>query len=194
MDPKNYTKRGNFLYLGVAGGDYRQGGFYRKVIKDWASKSDKPPAFIHNAEHFYNICGTSKSRIWIFGEGNIGATIGIPKYMFRDILAIECFPIFASLAVRDVCNKYAPGCYISKFPNDVVCKEHQGKTAGILLRRVDPYVCCVFGVNTQTHPPKEDLRKDGLNACSLKEHCPNPQGQSHQPWHYPHAFCESCRL
>ena len=32
--------------------------------------------------------------------------------------------------MRDVMNKYAPNTYYCKYPNDVVCIEHQAKTFG----------------------------------------------------------------
>ena len=42
-------------------------------------------------------------------------------------------------AVKEAANKFAPGEYCMKFPNDVVCIKCGKKTGGILVRKEGKY-------------------------------------------------------
>lgn len=172
-DLSNYEKIGNFHYLRYPGGDYSKGTFFREVIKEWNKTMDKPPAFVQHCERWYNWAGSKSNRCFLYVEGNMGGNIGIPTYMLGNSLAVESFPMIAAIAIRDICNKYAPGCYFSKFENDVVCREHKGKTCGIITVRADNYCCCFFGLNLVGYPPDEAMRKEGLHGCCLSKHTNN---------------------
>lgn len=143
---------------------------YQYVI-ELKSKEENPKPFLEQVDVVHRVACTANSRVWIPYRGNIHGAIGIPLHMFKNSIEREFFPTFASFAIRDTCNKYAPGQYCSKFPNDVVCKDHGSKTGGILIRQEGKYAAAVFGLNLVQAPPTDLIRKDGLTACCLKNHC-----------------------
>lgn len=118
-----------------------------------------------------NVQGEKAGRLWIHREGNINAMICFPKHIFKYRLSMEFFPYLAPFGVRDVCNKYSNDSYIIKSPNDLVCKEHMGKTAGFVCRRQGKFIIAYFGCNRYSAPPQNLLRNEGLTACCLANHC-----------------------
>ena len=163
------TKVGIFDYSFMSDLDCLDTFPYRLVMKQ-KEKEGNPGPFLSQCDYVTRVACTSSTRKWIPYHGNIHGAIGIPLNYFPDNLRIEFFPTISSFAIRDTCNKYAPNQYLTKFPNDVVCKEHGCKTSGIMIRREGNYAICVFGLNLVEAPPDELLRKEGLHACCLKKH------------------------
>lgn len=168
-DMSKYEKIGDFLYLQGPGVDVKYGYPYIKRVNE-LSKLDNPPPFIHDYGVSVNIPTVSSARMWLMFEGNVGAGVCIPKSYFKNNTHVHLAPIIGSFAVRDAYNHFAPGKYFSKFPNDVVCKEHIKKNCGILFRRNGKYVSIQIGANIATCPSDDVLRENGLQACCLANH------------------------
>lgn len=172
-DINEYVDRGEFKFIETPGGDFSDGIPYAKSCIAF-SKLENPPIFIQSYGRYYNVACTHPERMWVCYDGNIGGTFSIPLKRFNnDDFKINAFPCLASFAIRDIANKYAPDCYFSKFPNDVVCKEHGSKTSGILIRKDGDYVSAIFGFNLVQAPKNDLLRTEGLTACCMKNHTSN---------------------
>ena len=91
--------------------------------------------------------------------------------MFKNYFEEEMFPLYSDYAVLETFNHFAPGQYIMKFPNDVVCREHRKKTSGILNRRAFGFAITGMGGNLIAVPGENELRKMGSGACCLSNHC-----------------------
>lgn len=176
MDPysdiNQYKDKGMYKYYLGEGGDFSVKIPMERTAEAF-EKLENPPPFLQFYAMAEKCGGTAKGRMWVSYMGNFAGAFGFPEKMIEKKLHVETFPIIASLAIRDVINEYAPGKYCSKFPNDVVCKEHGGKTSGILFKRCNGYITCGFGVNLIIAPPEELLRAQGLVACCLKKHTDN---------------------
>lgn len=136
-------------------------------------KDENPRPFIDIIDIVKECTGSADGRVWIPFQGNLHGTISCPTTMFKSVFEVEFFPVLASFAIRDTMNKYAPGEYCSKWPNDVVCKKHGRKTCGMLCRKEGRWIFLSFGLNLVKAPDDKMLRKQGLRACCMKEHTQN---------------------
>lgn len=132
---------------------------------------EHPRPFIQHVAIGKNVNGAGKGRLWIHCEGNINGMICFTQNMFKTQMALNFLPYIGPFAIRDVANKYAPDEFFIKHPNDLVCRKHQAKTAGIVCRRQGKYCIMYFGLNRYSCPSQDLLRNEGLRACCLKEHC-----------------------
>ena len=173
MDKEGFTvtksKRGIFDILEASSRDFSNGYLYREEV-DRRSLEEKPEPFIFSTKVGKNSIGSAPGRKMYLLEGNAAACIAIPLHMFKSPLQIESFPIVCPSAVKDVANKYAPGKYLIKFPNDIACQEHGKKSGGVICRKEGKYCLNVFIFNIARYPGDELLRKEGLKACCMKCH------------------------
>lgn len=165
-------QRGIYDIYHVGKTDAEKKYLYHDIV---ASKENEtnPRPFIGIIEIPENGVGSADGRVWIPYPGNLHGSMGFPQSMFRNQLEIEFFPVLASFAIRDIMNKYAPGEYCSKWPNDVVCKKHGKKTSGILVRKEGKWIFLLFCINLVKAPEDKLLRKQGLRACCMKNHTDN---------------------
>lgn len=145
------------------------GPFLFKFVDDLQTKGRRPFYFI--TDEVENMICTVKSRTWKSARGNIHLTIGIPKEKMKDKI-YECAPLIVPLATIDYLNTLTddPECYRLKFSNDVLC-DHVKKNGGILCRDYKDYCVAFVYLNLHYSPPKEGLRKEGILACSIDQHC-----------------------
>lgn len=166
-----------FDYIHVREINCKNGYNYTNIVQQ-RSQDQMPRAFIEDCDIIYGGAGTANGRVWIPYKGNLHGVIGFPFHMFRDQTAIELFSIVASYGIKDVCNKFAPGEYCSKFPNDVICKKHHRKTGGIICRKEGKFCLVIFALNLVKAPPDALLRKQGIRACCLRHHTKNVPSSS----------------
>lgn len=171
-DKIKFCERGIFDYVKVDKVHCQRQYLYQRIIE--AKKDEKnPKPFIEEIVIPVGGTGCKDGRLWIPYEGNLHGAIGIHLTMFDSIINQEFFPLIASLGIRDICNRYAPGEYCAKYPNDICCKKHGKKTAGILVRKESGWAICIFCINFVKSPPDTFLRKEGLKACCLSNHTKN---------------------
>ena len=171
FDPKIFENKGEYDYYHVEHEDVLKSYLhipicnYRNTLKDpkpWAKISDSCA----------NVTGSADGRVWVSLKGNPAPCVAIPLHCFKDDFQIEMFPLLASIATLDTFNHIAPDTYILKFPNDIVCKEHKGKTSGVLIRKEYNHVLLGAGCNLVAAPENNDLRKNSITACCVKRHVP----------------------
>ena len=112
-------------------------------------------------------------RRWINIRGNCSGCLSVPLCYFKNNMQKECFPFVIAMAVKDTMNQYAPDEYCLKFPNDVVCKTHWKKTCGMLTEYYRNYTTSSFSIDTVACPKDEEMRKEGVKACCMKNHTSN---------------------
>lgn len=171
MGNKNlkHSRMGMFDFYPIKNCDCKKGYIYHEILKE-KSKEENPKPFLSKIDIVTNATGSADGRIWIPMKGNLHGIVGFPESFFKTEWEKQMFPMIAAFALRDGILKYAPGQFMSKFPNDVVCKEHRRKTAGLLTRNEQGYVMLIFGANLVTYPDNENLRKESYGACCLKNH------------------------
>ena len=103
-------------------------------------------------------------------KGNILTFVALPLKHFENYFQEEVYPCLSQIALLDTFNHYCPGQYMIKFPNDIVCCEHVGKTSGALVRREEGYALFAPGVNSVAAPEGDQLRKHGIKSCCMKKH------------------------
>lgn len=165
-----FVDKGKFLYRQIDEIDYSV--IKAGSITNLVEKSTKGPLRIicSSIGLAKNCPGSRKGRNFISIKGNVTGSIGVPKEFFPNRLSYEYFPFIVPIAIKDTCNKYAPGEYQVKYPNDIVCKKHWRKTSGIGVRSSEKYACAMFGVNLVDYPSDEEIRDFGIKACCLKKH------------------------
>lgn len=168
-DDLEVKKIGIYDYIIVKHVNCATGYLHQKLTKE-RSKEEKPKPFLEQVDLPHNGVGGGNGRIWIGHLGNLHGVIGIPFHILRDKFAIEFFPILSTIALRDTMNKYAPGQYMRKFPNDIVCVEHTAKSGGVLCRKEGKFCLLVYTINLIWAPTDEMIRKEGLHACCLSRH------------------------
>lgn len=169
LDYTKFEKVGDFLYYQGPGLDIAKGLPFMKLSME-LSKLEKPQPFIHDYGVSVNITTVNSSRMWLMFEGNLACAICIPRDYLKTQNQYHLFPIFASFAVRDTFNYFSPGQYFSKYPNDIVCKDHMRKNCGILIRRNGKYITVQYGANLVACPDDSEIRAEGLKACHLGKH------------------------
>ena len=116
---------------------------------------------------------SAPGRVWISYKGNLHISISFPLSYFKSYFLEEMYPVVSNFGVLRTYNHFAPGQFMDKFPNDVVCKEHRKKCGGIMNRRDFGYVSTGIAGNLIKAPTDDELRKHGLRACYLGKHCEN---------------------
>lgn len=165
-----FEQKEGFDYYRIAHVDCGKGYFFQKVIKKRNEQKITRP-FIAEVDHMDNAVGSADGRVWISIPGNFGTTVGIHESYFKNKWEIEVFPLIAPFSLRETCNHFAPGKYMNKFPNDLCCKEHNRKTAGMLIRNEGGWVLFGYAFNLLHTPEEKDLRVHSYGACCFKEHC-----------------------
>lgn len=167
-----FINKGNFDYREVDEGDC---SLIRPCIAaiEERSKEEHPKIFTSQCNFLKNVPGTKTGRVWIAIKGNISACIAFPREYFSNSIIYEFFPFIGPVAIRDTFNYFAPGEYLTKYPNDIVCKSHWRKTCGIIFRNKGKYTFVTFGVDLIDHPSDEEIREFGVKACCMKKHTEN---------------------
>lgn len=167
---KSITQKGIFKYVIISKTDCKKMYPVEKTAKEFSSLDSLHP-FISVVEGTSeNIGGTEKGRLWIDFKGNFKGDFAFPESYFGSKIHAAFFPYISLFAIIDTLNKYAPGEYMFKYPNDIICKKHTGKTCGSAALRNYGYLMCLYSVNFVAYPKDEILRKEGLHACCLKRH------------------------
>ena len=170
FDPKIFEDKGDFDLYQVEHED-PQTSLLRKIICEHRMKDENPRPWIKLSDTVKNVTGSADGRVWISIKGNLHLVLGYPLKMFKNYFEEEMFPTIADYAVLETFNHFAPGKYMLKFSNDIVCKEHRSKTAGVLRRRGFGYAVIILGGNLVEAPNHEKLRAEGIKACCMKDHC-----------------------
>lgn len=162
---------GELDYYSMDNWDVLQDGmFFLNMIDRYEKQGNRKPFYIFIADA-QNVPCTVKSRIWKTQKGNIHFIVCVPKEKFKDKM-FDCAPLTVPLSVIDYLNSITddPECYRLKFSNDVLC-DHMKKNGGIMCKDKKDYFISLCGLNVHFSPPKEQLRKEGILACSLDKHC-----------------------
>lgn len=173
---KDFKKLGRWEYCFIKGNDVPDG--YGIALQDFHDRLVKEiegplPYLVFNTDYVSGQAGSKKGRMWVSIRGNMHPSFFYPRSIVKSAKQFNFLPIEASFALRDVLNKYAPGAFACKFPNDVICKEHDCKIAGITSVPTSHYLTIGYGMNTIAAPPDHLLRNEGLKACCLKNHMKN---------------------
>lgn len=170
---KDFVKIGRWEYCFIEGNDVVDGfglagqDYYTRLIKEMP---DPLPFYIINTDYVHGMAGSEKGRVWVSIRGNIQCQLLFPNTICKTPMQYNFFGILSTFAVKDVLNKYAPNTFTCKFPNDVICKEHERKISGICDVPFPHYLASGFAMNVPGAPPDELLRKEGLKACCLANH------------------------
>ena len=172
FDPKKFEDKGDFDFYEVDVEDPIK-SIIRKDICEHRLKEGNYKPWIKLSEIVQNVTGSADGRVWVSIKGNLHLVLTIPLKQFKSKFEEELFPTIADISVLDTFNHFAPGKYMLKFANDIVCKEHRSKTAGILRRRAFGCASVIMGGNLVQAPGAEKLRAQGITACCMKDHCDN---------------------
>ena len=165
-----FEKRGDYDLYHILEEDVSKGFLHIPILED-RKKQENPRPWAKIVDSAKNVTGSSDGRVWVNVKGNFGTLVAIPLKHFENIFQEEVYPVISHLALLDTVNYYCPGEYLIKFPNDIICKEHGGKTCGTLIRREQGYSLFAPGVNLFGAPEGGLLRKDGKTACFIQKHC-----------------------
>lgn len=146
------------------------GMFYENLPNRYQKKGKRKPFYVF-AANLLNMPCTVKSRIWKTEKGNIHFVVGIPKENFKDKM-YDCAPLTVPISVVDYLNSITddPECYKLKFSNDFLC-DHMKKNGGVMVKEKHDYCFAMGGLNIHYFPEKQFLRKEGILACKIANHC-----------------------
>ena len=167
-DVNNFENKGDFDYYHLAEDDFTKRLFFRECIVD-RSKKPNPRPYIMVSDISKNVTGSADGRVWKPILGNLHMAAAMPINFSSDF-EDEMFPLLVPIAVKETYDHYAPGLFICKFPNDIVCREHKRKVSGVLIRKMDGFVVIFLGGNLVAAPGIDELRKDSYGACCMKNH------------------------
>lgn len=173
---KDFKKVGRWEYCFLKGNEIPDG--VGLAVMDYLGRLSKEcpdplPYCIINSDYASGQAGSKQDRMWVSIRGNIHSSYLIPRSVVKTPRQYNFFPMLTSFAIRDVLNKYAPDAFACKFPNDVICKAHESKIAGLCSIPTPRFVTTGFVMNLIAAPPEHLLRKEGLKACCLKTHTSN---------------------
>lgn len=137
------------------------------------SRAPNPRPFCDQCRFLTGSTGTHVGRKWIMIRGNISGSFSFPFCYFKNHVQQEFYPIFGTIAIKDTFNKFAPGEFTVKFPNDVICRKHWRKCCGTLFKKFENYAVGCVGIDIADCPKDEELRQWGIKACCLKKHTDN---------------------
>ena len=141
---------------------------FREIIAQ--RKKDKlTRPFVKLTDMVDNGTGSADGRVWVSIKGNVHMLLAFP-IDFKSDFEDEMFPLIIPIVLKETYNYFAPGEYMCKFPNDIICKKHKKKTSGALIRKIDGFVLIPVAGNLVGCPQNNQLRENSYGACCMKEH------------------------
>ena len=169
FDPEIYEDKGGYDLYKIEDEDFSK-SFLRKTICEYRVSKGNKKIFICLWGRILNGVGSCPGRLWISYKGNLHMSISFPLSYFKSYFIEEMYPVVGNFGVLRTFNHFAPGQFMDKFPNDIVCKEHRKKCGGIQERRDFGYCHTMPNGNLVMAPRDDELRKFGLRACYLGKH------------------------
>ena len=168
FDPKVFEDKGDFDLYRLYEEDVLKGFIHVSICKE---RANNPKPWVKITDKIKNATGSQDGRVWIPLDGNFSTIYGFPLTFFKNYQEEEFFPVLGPIAILRTFNHFCPDKYVMKFPNDIACKEHRGKTCGLLVRREHGFAMIGPGVNLATCPNPNEVRKQGIKPCCMKNHC-----------------------
>ena len=106
-------------------------------------------------------------------EGNLYTSSCIPNKMIKyEISSKEDLVKITAISIIQILRKFTTNQFFLKYPNDIICKDKR-KLGGIIAESYKDFWIIGFGINIIDKPDEDQIRKEGLKACYIKEHLPN---------------------
>ena len=105
--------------------------------------------------------------------GNLYTSTGIPLSLIKTEFRDEQILVkITAISIVQQLNKLVDNQFFFKNPNDILCKD-KCKLGGILIQKYKDFYIIGFKINVVDSPEQEQIRKEGLTPCYIKEHLPN---------------------
>ena len=103
-------------------------------------------------------------------EGNLYTSSCIPSKMIKnnDINTKDDLVKITAISIIQILKNYSDEFFL-KHPNDIICKDKR-KLGGIIAENYKDFWIIGFGINIVDKPDEDQIRKEGLGACYIKEH------------------------
>lgn len=102
--------------------------------------------------------------------GNVYTSSCIPINMIKNELNENSIIVkITAISIIQQLRQYAPNEFFLKYPNDILCRDKK-KLGGIIAETYKDFCIIGFGINIVEKPEQDQIRKEGLLPCCVKEH------------------------